>query len=236
MCFRLLWFSLALLIGSATQPALAQPLGWDVLSLVHDIQTPPATAVADDPDDDTEKVVIIEGGAGVSIRGATVEPLLDGEAAPSNRVVYRGDDFRITDADGQTIAEVRIRNEGHGPELAWIWGPRAYLHATIEPLAITVRGLSVSETNILDRSRPDAVVIVDVAPGSAAEAAGLRQGDVLVGVGEEPRATPLRLLTAARGGDRVEIRLLRGGTEMTRTVVQDGPPSSKASDTPIDAQ
>jgi len=236
MRFHLFLFSLALLIGPSAQPALAQPLGWDVLSLIDDAQTPPATAVAGNPDDDTEKVVIIEGGAGVSIRGATVEPLLDGKPAPSDRVVYRGDDFRITGADGETIAEVRIRTEGHGSELAWIWGPRAYLRASVEPLAITIRGLSVSETNLLDRSRREAVVIVDLAPGSAAAAAGLRQGDVLVGVGEEPRATPLRLLTAARGGDRVDIRLLRDGKEMTCTVVPDGRPSPEATDPTIDAQ
>jgi membrane-associated protease RseP (regulator of RpoE activity) len=219
MRFPVFLFVFALLIGSSAQPAAAQPLGWDVLSLIHDTQSPSSTAVSDKPDDDTEKVVIIEGDAGVSIRGTTVEPLLNGGAAPSDRVVYQGDDFRITDADGQTIAEVCIRNEEHGPELAWIWGPRPYLRATVEPLALTVRGLSITETNLLDRPRADAVVIDDVAPGSAADAAGLRRGDVLVGVDGEPRATPLRLLTAARNGtDRVDIRLLRNGQAVSRTI------------------
>jgi len=227
MHFPLSCFATVFLFVLAPQPVDAQMLGWEMLSIVQDAPAHDVTAVAGDPDDDTEKVVIIEGGAGVSIRGTTVEPLLDGTTAPSDRVAYYGNDFRITGADDETLAEVCIRQTEHGAELAWIWGPRAYLRATVEPLAITVRGLSVTETNVIGRSRPDAVVVDDVAPGSPADAAGIRDGDVLVGIGNEPGATPLRLLTAARrGGDRIDIRLLRDGKERVSTVVLN--PSAEA--------
>ncbi len=60
------------------------------------------------------------------------------------------------------------------------------------------------------------VVIAEVAPGSPAERAGLQQGDVLLGVGQQTIGSPeeaVKALRAAagRGGKAVALRILRDG-------------------------
>jgi serine protease Do len=58
-------------------------------------------------------------------------------------------------------------------------------------------------------------VVAEVQPGSPAEAAGLRQGDVLVGVGSKPVTSPEDAVGAIRearqNGDTVALRVMRDG-------------------------
>jgi S1-C subfamily serine protease len=67
-----------------------------------------------------------------------------------------------------------------------------------------------------------ALVVVSVADGEAAEAAGLLIGDVLVGVGGESVARPTDLLDALAGvpdGASIELTVLRGGAKEVVTIV-----------------
>lgn len=62
------------------------------------------------------------------------------------------------------------------------------------------------------------VLVFDVVPGSPADDAGIRAGDVITGIDNEPVDEPGDLLAELRAndpGDRVELRVLRRGDEET---------------------
>ena len=64
------------------------------------------------------------------------------------------------------------------------------------------------------------VKVESVAAGSAAAAAGLQPGDVIVGLGDQPVTTPDDLLSALRShapGDQVSLTVERGGSRTTLT-------------------
>ena len=61
-------------------------------------------------------------------------------------------------------------------------------------------------------------IIQQVQPGSPADKAGLKVGDIVVRIGDTPIASPEDLYSAVRSrhiGDRIEVRLWRGTSEMT---------------------
>jgi S1-C subfamily serine protease len=76
----------------------------------------------------------------------------------------------------------------------------------------------------LDRlgiDRADGALVVEVQPGTAADAAGLAAGDLIVAIGDEPIATSAEVSAAIVGrepGEEVEIRFVRNGQEQTATV------------------
>jgi PDZ domain len=73
-------------------------------------------------------------------------------------------------------------------------------------------------------------VVVDVVPGSPANAAGLQPGDVITQVGSRPIQTPTDLesaLTGMRAGQSVEIRYEQGPSAyMTRATLAVRPPNA----------
>jgi S1-C subfamily serine protease len=81
------------------------------------------------------------------------------------------------------------------------------LGVTIEPVAVPASG-----RNILG------LLVAEVVPGSAAQRAGLRRGDVLVSSGRRFFEQPFDLLTAIRNSPppgRLELELLRGGKQQS---------------------
>ena len=67
-----------------------------------------------------------------------------------------------------------------------------------------------------------ALVVVSVAEGEAAEAAGVLIGDVLVGVAGEPVSRPadlLDVLASVADGGAIELTVLRGGAKESVTIV-----------------
>ena len=67
----------------------------------------------------------------------------------------------------------------------------------------------------------EGALILEVTPGSPAEAAGLRRGDVITAVGEDRIRSSEDLSSAVRKrspGDRVEVRWQRGSEERSATV------------------
>jgi S1-C subfamily serine protease len=72
----------------------------------------------------------------------------------------------------------------------------------------------VGETHVNSSRLPDGVTVVRARPGGAAARAGIKQGDVIVGVAG--RATPSvaemeNVLIGHRPGERVKVEVLRGG-------------------------
>jgi serine protease Do len=73
-----------------------------------------------------------------------------------------------------------------------------------------------------------ALLVLEVAPHSSAERAGLLVGDVITGVDGRTFRDPTDLLTAlgdASAGDALRLDLLRGGDALVLDVVRAGPPS-----------
>ena len=67
----------------------------------------------------------------------------------------------------------------------------------------------------------EGALVVSVSPGSPAEAAGLRRGDVITQIGSERVSSPDELSSAVRKhkpGDRVEVRWERGTEQRSATV------------------
>ena len=83
--------------------------------------------------------------------------------------------------------------------------------------------LGVSVTTLADRSgQPAGVGVVSVEPGGAAEAAGLRDGDVITAVGDQPVRSAAELSAVLAGlsvGDAVQVTATRDGDEQTFQVV-----------------
>jgi len=109
----------------------------------------------------------------------------------------------------------------------------SYLAERTDPLSVTIGGGAGAAPAASGEARrvslgtmPDfafagpGVRVVEVMPGSPAEAAGLRPGDVLVALDGAPLADVRgysRALKSHQAGDTVELTVRRDGEEMTLT-------------------
>ncbi len=78
-------------------------------------------------------------------------------------------------------------------------------------------------------SRSEGVLVVEVRPGSPAADAGVRQGDVIVQIGDQKVTSQVDLFSSLRGkkpGDQVELQIVRGGDEQTLSVTLGSRPGS----------
>ena len=91
---------------------------------------------------------------------------------------------------------------------------RAYLGVVTQTLTSDIRAR-------LGLSAPSGALVFDVEPGSPADGAGIRPGDVITALGGDPVSTSDGLGTAVRRhepGDRVEVSFVRGTDTRTATV------------------
>ena len=94
---------------------------------------------------------------------------------------------------------------------------RPYLGVTVEPVDPQVAAyynLVGPDGQLLDHG----ALVLQVAPGSPAQQAGLQPGDVILAVNDQPISadTPLGdLLTNAKAGDKVTLTIVRGGKQST---------------------
>ena len=117
----------------------------------------------------------------------------------------------------------------HPPESRWLaWGRSVFAAAVVVVLA----GLGVAnvemrarwhevEDGVLWSARAEGVTAVEVARGSAAAAAGIRRGDMLVAVNGLPVDTPADVVEfqhGARTGTRLHYSLLRLGARQALEV------------------
>ncbi|MDZ7827443.1 MAG: Do family serine endopeptidase [Gammaproteobacteria bacterium] len=83
-------------------------------------------------------------------------------------------------------------------------------------LGLTVQGMNVELARAFDIDRRDGVIVTAVEPDSPAAAAGIRVGDVLVGLGERTVRTEVDYRARAAVvmvGDRLDVRVRRDGRE-----------------------
>ncbi|WP_404861761.1 PDZ domain-containing protein [Georhizobium sp. MAB10] len=87
-------------------------------------------------------------------------------------------------------------------------------------LGVTIRDVTPDLAEALGLDRPEGALVNQVAAGSPAETAGIRAGDVIVGVDGEPvgRAADLKLhMGLARIGSQLQSYLVRNGDTMQLT-------------------
>ncbi|MER6027798.1 trypsin-like peptidase domain-containing protein [Streptomyces sp. NPDC001851] len=143
------------------------------------------------------------GGALVNLAGqvigiptlAAADPDLGGSAAP-------GIGFAIPASMAKTVAGQIVK---HGK----------VVDSGRAALGITAR------TVVDDRYQPAGVAVVTVASGGAADKAGLRPGDIITGLGDQPITTITSLseaLAADRPGQRTTVTFQRDGAERTAEV------------------
>jgi type II secretory pathway component PulC len=93
--------------------------------------------------------------------------------------------------------------------------------ATPYPTSVEVRGPAALGV-LFDARIPDAAMVVSVNPGSAAEVAGLRPGDIIVALNGQPvrsHADAVNIIRSMRPGDGMDIDFSRRVTNQTRAVL-----------------
>jgi len=88
-------------------------------------------------------------------------------------------------------------------------------------LGVTIRAVDQSMADVYGLDRPMGVLINNVNDNSPADDAGLRPEDIVLTVDDEPVNTVAELrnkISLMPVGEKVELRILRDGDEMTKTV------------------
>jgi aminopeptidase N len=187
---------------------------WRFIFMGVGYTTAAPVAVVSEPLDASDQVACIEDGV----------PAVQLFTGPTTDYHRPTDTAATIDADGMVVV-TEVAHEAVG-----------YLAERTEPLTVTITGAehSADETGPQTERRaslgtmPDfafagpGVRVQQVMPGSAAEQAGLLNGDILVAIDGQPVAD-LRsfseLLKARAPGDAVEVTVLRGGEERVFAVV-----------------
>jgi serine protease Do len=186
--------------------ALGSPLGLDNTLTVGYVS---ATARQLDPD---RPVAYIQTDAPIN-PGNSGGPLLDmdGKVAGINTMIYsqsggsEGIGFAIPSNVVRHVYE-QLRKEGHVHR-----GTIGVVAQDIDPLMSKALGLD----------RHPGVILADVIPHSAAAAAGLEQGDVVLAAGGRPVTQMRQVQTEVLQrsiGDTIVLDILRGGEKMQKTV------------------
>lgn len=134
-----------------------------------------------------------------------------------------GDDWDKINADG--MADVASLASDLVRRLAARPGPLTFVDAP-PPAPVASTGARPSLGTIPDMaSEPGGVLLQGVRAGSPAEAAGIRAGDILIGMGThtiENLQDFQNALSSFHAGDRVEVRVRRGDQTLTLPVVLGG--------------
>jgi len=137
-------------------------------------------------------------------RGTGGGPLLDGEGALVGVNVVRGDPGFII-AIASTVAQLSIEQMLSGAP------PRSRLGVALAPPAVAVRLRRA--VGLPDR---DGLLVRDVEDGSAADAAGVRAGDLLVRLGDADLREIEHVHDAlASAGPTASLQLIRGTEDLT---------------------
>jgi Do/DeqQ family serine protease len=96
-------------------------------------------------------------------------------------------------------------------------------------LGVTVQGVTPDIASSLGLKQLNGALVSDVRPGSAAEKAGIRRGDVILALNgkDVPESNSLRNHVAQlKPGARADLRVLRDGSERTLTATLDELPAA----------
>jgi membrane-associated protease RseP (regulator of RpoE activity) len=143
------------------------------------------------------------------------------EQAESLRVVIARRAIGQQDLEGRTV---RLREAAAArAAVAGLEGRDVLLFRTQDALATSVRGVSGAELVTLEpelaayfQGARDGLLVVRVAPGTAAERSGLRPGDVITAAAGSSVSTPAALRAVVTGSDApVELAVVRQGRRRT---------------------
>ena len=141
---------------------------------------------------------------------------------PAAAIAHPNDPTQSSDAQDQDQTEPSQTSDGdqqqgtdqNAPEL-----DRFVVTATSGPrLGITVIGITPELRSFYGAPRDRGVVVAHVEPRSPASRAGLRVGDILIGVGSQPvssAADVLGALTNLSRGEQVPLMVIRAGQAIT---------------------
>lgn len=185
-------------------------------------------------------------GGAVSARARQVDPAVPLRFLQHDAAVNPGSSGGpLVDAEGRLLGmNLRIADGSRlfaglayalaAPDLARIVeGLRAGTLRPVPRLGLTLRPLSRPLASAL-RTRPDGLLVDAVAPGSAAAAAGVLPGDILLSAGGIPLVGPGTLAFAAEtAGDRLALALRRAGDDLTLALdLSPDPPPPTLAPTP----
>ncbi|MFW5836807.1 MAG: DegQ family serine endoprotease [Desulfovibrionaceae bacterium] len=89
-------------------------------------------------------------------------------------------------------------------------------------LGVTIQDVTENEAKALGLPEPKGALVASVVPDNPAAKAGLEATDVILAVNGEPiedSSGLLRTVAQLKPGDKIKLRIWRGGKEMTRTAV-----------------
>ena len=174
------------------------------------------------------------------LRAGDIIQSVDGKPVASPRELARG----IADGHPGTIANLSVLRDGttqaipvtlaSQPQAERVAAAGKDDAAAPPSLGVALAGLTPELRERLDL-RPDTkgAVIARVTPDSPADQAGLRQGDVVLGVGSKAVSSPNEAVTAiraaGRNGQTVALRILRDG-QSGFVAVKPGAPAKAASE------
>ncbi|HEY4336495.1 MAG TPA: PDZ domain-containing protein [Puia sp.] len=117
--------------------------------------------------------------------------------------------YTISDGDAYSVTPFRSYGGTYN------YAPRA-----AKPRRTAVSGAFLGVTSIREENGPEAAKVGEVSEGSAAEKAGLKEGDLITKIDDKPIDGPETLAKVVRGykpGDKVTITFKRGGKEQKAT-------------------
>lgn len=211
----------------ATCPYASTVEGWDTAHAVMRPAVHVAVLEQDGSTRSTETSVVstttITSGAGhtVSVRlfeDGTYKVTHNGVEVPSDRVEVLGNRVRVLDEDGEVIQIVRM---GGMPNVQVAGVPLAArtIGRTDRPmLGITYDSPDNVLRQQLGLGEGEGVVVLSTIEGLPAMDAGIRPGDVIVGLDRNKsvdQASLIELLSAKKPGDRVTVDLISRGERKT---------------------
>ena len=193
--------------AQAVDPAMAAALHLDkgkTGALVASVQPDtPAAKAGVQPGDVIQSVngVSVANARDLAVDVANVKP---GDALKLD--VVRGGSNQTLSTTAEVMPDQQVADASSGQNDA---GSQPKIGLALAPLTPDAR----DQLNLPDRVR--GAVVAQVAPGSPADQAGLRSGDVLIGVGDKPVDSPRAAVSAIRdatkGSHAMALRIMRDG-------------------------
>jgi membrane-associated protease RseP (regulator of RpoE activity) len=169
----------------------------------------------------------------VPVTTARIELRAVQERADSLRVVIAERALARDGRDVYSIAIPQLVGTGDAPAVApdvRVYSPNAFVYSAEDHVAAGLRGVAGAELTSLEpelaeyfRNVREGLLVLRVAPGTPADRAGLRPGDVIVAAdGSRLDAiTRLRVLLTRTGDVPIALRVVRNGRSLTTTLRRD---------------
>jgi serine protease Do len=161
-------------------------------------------------DKDAKVTIEIKNGE-VLVNGKPASEYKDDDLAISRRKLKMvdGGGYAFSDGDGDALTITPFRSYGSGS-----------MNYSVRPRKVAIPGAFLGVTSQKPESGPDGAKVGEVSEGSAAEKAGLKEGDLITKVDDKAIDGPEALSKVVRSykpGDKVTITYKRGGKDQKAT-------------------